>query len=127
MSISTATTLLLVNTFQAPGTVTLPSIQPGRILIVKDQTASFDRNACTLQTAAGDTFDGGATSRILSVKGQMLEILSGINRVWYTLADSQWAYQQVEQLTATTMSTVFFSASNVIAPAQAQQIGLRFT
>jgi hypothetical protein len=127
MSISTATTLLLVNTFQAPGTVTLPSLQPGRILIVKDQTASFDRNPCTVEAAAGDLFESGQSTRVLSVKGQTLELVGGINRVWCTLSDSQWVSQQVEQLTATTISTVFFSAPDVIAPDQAQQIGLRFT
>lgn len=127
MSISTTTSLLLVNTFQNSGTVTLPSTESnlGRILIVKDQTASFDRNPCTLQTASGDSLDSGGTSRVLRVKGQVLELVAGVDHTWHTLADSQLIEQQVGSLTATSVSTLFFSASNLVAPAQAQQLSLR--
>lgn len=123
MNVSTATSLLLVNTFQAPGTVNLPGTTSnlGRILIIKDQNASFDRNPCTVQAAAGDTIDSGSDTRVLSVKGQTLEIIAGIQNRWCTLADTQYSFQQVERLTAATISTVTFSTSNVIAPAQAQQ------
>lgn len=123
MNVSTATSLLLVNTFQASGTVNLPSALSnlGRILIIKDQTASFDTNPCTLQADSGDAFETGQTTRVLSVKGETLELLAGVDRKWYTLADTQYLTQTVQELTAATVSTLTFSTSNLIAPAQAQQ------
>jgi hypothetical protein len=128
MNVSSFATFLLVNTYTAAGSVQLPPIQSniGRSLLIKDQYANFDRSTCTLQAHSGDSFDTGGSTRILRVKGEMLELIAGNDSKWHTLEDSYSQSQIYIQHQSALMSTLTFKAPTIVAPSQSRIQTIQF-
>ena len=90
MSVSTATTLMLLDSRVRPGTVTLPltTTIPGRTLTLKDSTGASGVSTVTISTSGGETFEDGTTTKTLNTAYGFLN-LTGNGGKWYTAAANQ--------------------------------------
>ena len=79
------TDLALITT-NNPGTITLPlaSSIPGRVITFKDVLGTFGTNTLTLNTTGGDTFEDGATTKVLSESYGYIQLV-GSGSKWFLL------------------------------------------
>ena len=84
MSVSTATTLMLLDSRVRPGTVTLPltTTIPGRTLTLKDSTGAAGVSTVTISTSGGEMFEDGNTIKTLTTAYGSLT-LTGNGGKWY--------------------------------------------
>lgn len=112
MSINGSTELNLINTAANSGTITLPlaSSTPGRVLNFKDSQGTFGTNTVTLQCSGSDTFEDGATNKVLrEVYGSIQIVASGTK--WYILNGTQVNTLQTSTLNVQAISS--FSVSTI--------------
>jgi hypothetical protein len=114
-SVNSNTEFLQVNTTTNAGTINLPNANavPGRILTVKDIAGNFQNKNCTLATSAGDTFENGATTKVLTEQFGYLTLASdGVNK-WYFLDGTSMNTYTVNYLTnPLATNTNFISTAN---------------
>ena len=113
MSLLLNTDLALINTITNAGTITLPlsTTIPGRVITFKDITATFGQKTLTLNTTNPDTFEDGATTKILKESGGIIQIVGTSNK-WYILAGTQQNTLNISSLLATSISTTTISSIN---------------
>lgn len=87
--LSTYTGLVVVDSRDNSGTVTLPltSENPGRAVIFKDDFLSFRNNPLYISTTGADTFEDGSTGFVLSQDGGFAKFI-GSGGVWYRTESS---------------------------------------
>ena len=90
MSVSTATTLMLLDSRVRPGTVTLPltTTIPGRTLTLKDSTGASGVSTITISTSGAETFEDGTTTKTLNTSYGFVS-LTGSAGKWYIAAANQ--------------------------------------
>ena len=117
MSVSTATTLMLLDSRVRPGTVTLPltTTIPGRMLTLKDSTGASGVSTVTISTSGGETFEDGNTTKTLNTAYGFLN-LTGNGGKWYIAAANQPTTATVSSLTASTIngSAISFPSGNAV-------------
>jgi hypothetical protein len=119
--LSTYTGLVVVDSRDNSGTVTLPltSENQGRAIIFKDEFLSFGNNPLYISTSGSDTFEDGTTGFSLNQFGGFAKFI-GVSNVWYKIESSSNldAYTQrlsVSSLTAGTISVENMGLSSINA------------
>ena len=105
-SIATNSELALINATN-PGTINLPSASQGRVLTFKDVLGTFGTNSLTLVCGNSDTFEDGATSKLLKEKYGILQIV-GSGTKWYILNGTQQ-----NSITASTIQCLSISTNSI--------------
>jgi hypothetical protein len=109
MSVSQDTSLVLVDTRNNPGTITLPAASQilGRLITFKDQSGTFATNHFILSTRGDDTFDDGTTTKIFTESYGSIQVVASVSK-WFLVTGTQ-----VNTFTASTIygSTVSVSGS----------------
>ena len=105
MSVSTTTSFTLLDSRVRPGTVTLPltTTIPGRTLTLKDSTGAAGVSSVTLSTSGGETFEDGATTKIINTAYGFTTITGGAGK-WYIAATNQPTNATISSLTASTIN-----------------------
>lgn len=113
MALNLNTDLALINTTANAGTITLPlsTTIPGRVITFKDITATFGQNTLTLNTTSPDTFEDGATTKVLSESGGIIQLVGSSNK-WFILAGTQQNTLNISSLLAISISTNTISSMN---------------
>ena len=108
-TINSNTQLALINASN-PGTINLPSASLGQLLTFKDALGSFGTNNITLVCATFDTFEDGASSKLLKeVRGNIQIVGSGTK--WYVLSGTQVNTLNVSSITSIGVSSFSISTS----------------
>ena len=121
-SVTLPTNLVLANTTNNPGTITLPPASQiqGRVLTFKDTTGSFSKNTLTLQCSGSDTFEDGTTKKVLQETYGTIQVV-GNGTKWYVISGTQ-----INTLYASTINTVALSTISISsATAYASTLNLR--
>jgi sugar lactone lactonase YvrE len=89
MSVSTATTLMLLDSRVRPGTVTLPltTTIPGRTLTLKDSTGASGVSTITIVTSGSETFEDGTTFKTITTAYGSLTLTGNAGK-WYITPQS---------------------------------------
>ena len=113
MALNLNTDLALIDTTTNPGTITLPlaSSIPGRVITFKDITATFGKNALTLNTTNPDTFEDNSVSKVLKESGGIIQLVGSSNK-WFILAGTQQNTLNISSLFANSISTITISSMN---------------
>lgn len=92
MSVNTATSMLLANTQNHAGTITLPSAvtNAGRVITCKDIGGYADMSTITMSTIAGETFEDGFTLRSINQSYGFETFIASSSGKWYTLGASEY-------------------------------------
>ena len=108
-TINSNTQLALINASN-PGTINLPSASLGQLLTFKDSLGSIGTNNITLVCATFDTFEDGASSKVLKeVRGNIQIVGSGTK--WYVLCGTQVNTLNVSSITSIGVSSFSISTS----------------
>ena len=107
------TDLALITT-NNPGTITLPlaSSIPGRVITFKDVLGTFGTNTLTLNTTGGDTFEDGATTKVLSESYGYIQLV-GSGSKWFILNGNQVNTIQVSSITSFNISSLNISTASI--------------
>ena len=108
-TINSNTQLALINASN-PGTINLPSASLGQFLTFKDALGTFGTNNIRLVCAGADTFEDGASSKVLKeVRGNIQIVGSGTK--WYVLSGTQVNTLNVSSITSIGVSSFSISTS----------------
>jgi hypothetical protein len=103
---STNTSVLLLNTASASGTLILPKTLStiNRVLTFKDRVGTSYGSTLTLTCSSGDTFENGASSWTLNQNFGEATFLAGADEKWYNIGGT-YSYQSL--ISSLYTSTIF--------------------
>lgn len=103
---STNTSVLLINTAAAGGTLILPKTLStiNRVLTFKDRVGTSYGSTITLTCSSGDSFENGATSWTFQQNYGQATFLAGADQKWYNIGGS-YSYQSL--ISSLYTSTIF--------------------
>jgi len=114
MSVNQDTSLVLVNTTNNPGTITLPpaSQTPGRLITFKDQAGTFAVNNFTLRAQGADTFDDGTTAKIFRESYGSIQVVASGSK-WFLVMGTQVNTFAASTINTSTINLVDANTSTV--------------
>jgi len=113
MALNLNTELALINTTANAGTITLPlaSSTPGRVINFKDIVGTFGTNTLTISTSGSDTFEDGATTKVLKESGGIIQLVASGSK-WYVLTGTQQNTMTTSTVYAINISTNTISSAS---------------
>lgn len=91
MSVQTDSSMLLANTINASGTITLPSAisKPGRVITCKDIAGNAGISSFTMSTVYGDMFEDGLSIRTINQSYGFESFIATSDGKWLTIAGNE--------------------------------------
>ena len=115
MSLNSNTEQALINTTANSGSITLPpaSSSQGRVITFKDSFGRFGVNALTLVCSGADSFEDGASSKVLRENYGIIQVVASAT-TWYVLTGTQQNTTTVSTLQALNVSSFSISSGNLL-------------
>ena len=112
-SLNINTELFLANTTNNSGSLTLPLLSsiPGRVINFKDVNQTFGTNNLTLICSGSDTFEDGATRKVLNEKGGIIQIVGSSK--WFILTGVEQNSINTSTILGETISTINISTGSL--------------
>ena len=106
MSLNLNTDLVLINTTNNSGSITLPSASsiPGKVITFKDSIGNFIKNNFTLVCAGSDTFEDGTTSKLFNESFGFIQLVASGTK-WYILCGVKQNTMTLSSLNVSSIST----------------------
>lgn len=125
MSVQVPTNLVLINTTNNSGTITLPSASQisGRVITFKDSTGTFAAKPFTLQTTSPDTFEDGTTTRVFNETYGTIQVAASGTK-WYVLYGTQLNTFRISTLNSLATNISSINGQTVFGPLFSTSIGL---
>lgn len=115
MSVQLPTDVILANTTNNAGTITLPAANQiqGRVITFKDSGGNFATKTLTLTCAGSDTFEDGTVSKVLRETYGTIQVVASSGK-WYIISGSQVNTFYASTINATGVSSINVSSSSVL-------------
>jgi hypothetical protein len=115
MSVQLPTQVILANTTNNPGSITLPPANQiqGRVITFKDSGGNFATKALTLVCAGADTFEDGTLSKVLKETYGTIQLVASAGK-WYVISGTQVNTLYASTINTPAISTISLSTSSVL-------------